>query len=303
MIIAGLIISSLLIMSLVFALDNTNSTNSTELRGTNYSRCILSCVSTSQVDHAKCVLDDKNNSQKCANDFKKCVLDIKNITNLTKKEVISSLRDCNKKNTLCKKEGQVAKNSCIKDVNNYSKVCKDQCQIVKPCPMNYNPLCGKDNITYSNECELNKVNATKDCKGKCPCKNQECKKEGEAIPVIPNAPKCCDGLELIKPKVKNIVGISGICTNKCGNGICDNDTESNYNCPKDCPVVKNYCKPSDRKNDTICNDLYMPVCGWFNSSIQCFAYPCASTYSNSCNACLNSNVSYWTAGECPKAAV
>lgn len=62
----------------------------------------------------------------------------------------------------------------------------------------------------------------------------ECKKEGETIPVIAEPPSCCEGLILIPPKEPGIIGISGICTAKCGNGICDPETESAYNCPDDC---------------------------------------------------------------------
>jgi hypothetical protein len=43
----------------------------------------------------------------------------------------------------------------------------------------------------------------------------------------------------------------------------------------------------------------MPVCGWFNQSIQCFKYPCAMNYGNKCMACAAENVAYWTEGECP----
>lgn len=61
----------------------------------------------------------------------------------------------------------------------------------------------------------------------------ECKKEGETIPVIAEPPECCEGLELIPPK-EQLLGISGICTAKCGNGTCDSETESAYNCSDDC---------------------------------------------------------------------
>jgi hypothetical protein len=61
-----------------------------------------------------------------------------------------------------------------------------------------------------------------------------CVGEGESIPVIPNAPSCCKGLTLVKPKDSRIVGSQGICTSTCGNGVCDRGTESAYNCPKDC---------------------------------------------------------------------
>ena len=61
-----------------------------------------------------------------------------------------------------------------------------------------------------------------------------CKAEGETIPVIADPPSCCEGLTLIPPKEADIVGISGICTALCGNGTCNSDTESNYNCSEDC---------------------------------------------------------------------
>jgi hypothetical protein len=81
---------------------------------------------------------------------------------------------------------------------------------------------------------------------KCPlgCSNGACTKpatttpscidEGKSIPVIANPPLCCSGLTKIKPKTPNIIGSDGICTAKCGNGVCDTLTESNYNCSKDC---------------------------------------------------------------------
>ncbi len=76
------------------------------------------------------------------------------------------------------------------------------------------------------------------------CKNQTaCVAEGGTIPVIQNPPPCCSGLSLIKPK-ENVLGISGICTAKCGNGACDSVTESNQNCPADCPANAS-CTDSD----------------------------------------------------------
>lgn len=58
------------------------------------------------------------------------------------------------------------------------------------------------------------------------------------------------------------------------------------------------CDASDRQGD-VCPAIYQPVCGWFNDSqIQCLSYPCAQTYSNSCEACHNSQVAYWTSGAC-----
>ncbi|MFH1916163.1 MAG: Ig-like domain-containing protein [Nanoarchaeota archaeon] len=76
------------------------------------------------------------------------------------------------------------------------------------------------------------------------CKKSTCAGEGESIPVVPNAPSCCAGLTLIPPK-ENVVGSQGICTAKCGNGICDTTTESARNCPKDCSQTTTTCKDSD----------------------------------------------------------
>ena len=60
----------------------------------------------------------------------------------------------------------------------------------------------------------------------------------------------------------------------------------------------NYCSEGQRSTDA-CTMEYWPVCGWFDESIKCFAYPCAQTFSNPCTACSNEKVEYWTEGECP----
>ncbi len=64
-------------------------------------------------------------------------------------------------------------------------------------------------------------------------------------------------------------------------------------------LKENYCTPEQRIGD-VCIELYQPVCGWFDSEkIQCIKYPCAQTFSNSCFACIDNKVLYWTEGECP----
>ena len=65
-------------------------------------------------------------------------------------------------------------------------------------------------------------------------RNSLCKGEGESIPVIASPPSCCSGLMLISPKTAGTMGSHGICTAKCGNGVCDSFSETNYNCPQDC---------------------------------------------------------------------
>ncbi|MEK6859263.1 MAG: hypothetical protein AABX54_00460 [Nanoarchaeota archaeon] len=88
---------------------------------------------------------------------------------------------------------------------------------------------------------------------------------------------------------------------------------SNVNCEKQCKGENNNTRETENNQNEdnkkrikctersdVCTTLYDPVCGWFNSSIQCLAYPCAADYSNSCAACGDVKVDYWTPGECPK---
>ncbi|KRX06933.1 hypothetical protein PPERSA_07096 [Pseudocohnilembus persalinus] len=49
----------------------------------------------------------------------------------------------------------------------------------------------------------------------------------------------------------------------------------------------------------LCTKIYQPVCGYFNSDIQCFKYPCAQNYGNSCTACADDKVDYYILGKCP----
>lgn len=48
-------------------------------------------------------------------------------------------------------------------------------------------------------------------------------------------PECCPGLEMLEPKEGFNDVYFGICTARCGNGVCDNETENDYNCRQDCP--------------------------------------------------------------------
>jgi len=89
------------------------------------------------------------------------------------------------------------------------------------------------------------------------------------------------------------------CNPACVINLETRTAEINWRCTGALPE-EHQCTESDRAAE-VCTTLYKPVCGWFDSKqIQCFAYPCADTYSNSCNACIDSKVAYWTEGECPK---
>jgi len=105
---------------------------------------------------------------------------------------------------------------------------------------------------------------------------------------VPNCPidfECAPGTE----------GFKSPCG--CGCKKIDNSTEGDK--PEINDSSKNYCNPKSREGSA-CIALYKPVCGWFGQNIQCIKYPCASTYGNSCEACHNKDVEFWTEGECPK---
>ena len=98
---------------------------------------------------------------------------------------------------------------------------------------------------------------------------------GECVQIEPPAPGWCS----------NGTVVSGG-TDECGCAM-----------PPRC-LQANYCLEEQREVD-ICTAEYAPVCGRFGRNIQCFAYPCAMTYGNPCEACQNPDVDYWTEGRCP----
>jgi hypothetical protein len=74
------------------------------------------------------------------------------------------------------------------------------------------------------------------------------------------------------------------------------DTISNNNSSNN----KVYCTPQDREGDA-CIMIYDPVCGWSDpAKVQCIKFPCAQTYGNSCQACQDETVLYYTPGVCPE---
>lgn len=80
---------------------------------------------------------------------------------------------------------------------------------------------------------------------------------------------------------------------ECGCG-CKLKQSSNLN------KKENFCTPEQKKAE-VCIQVYKPVCGWSDpQKIQCIKYPCAQIFSNSCFACADENVLYWTEGECPE---
>ena len=72
---------------------------------------------------------------------------------------------------------------------------------------------------------------------------------------------------------------------------------SNNSTPLPSELEKKYCALESREPGA-CISIYEPVCGWFNENIKCIKYPCAKTYGNSCEACKDKNVEYWSKKEC-----
>ncbi|MFQ5531359.1 MAG: hypothetical protein ACE5ES_01960 [Candidatus Nanoarchaeia archaeon] len=70
--------------------------------------------------------------------------------------------------------------------------------------------------------------------------------------------------------------------------------------PEDQPIPKDaiLCSQESR-NAQACIEIYQPVCGFVK--VECITTPCnldPQTFSNSCFACMNDRVQYYTQGEC-----
>jgi hypothetical protein len=153
-----------------------------------------------------------------------------------------------------------------------STTCTEEQKQAEACTMQYDPVCGDDGVTYGNACGAcasKKINSW--TKGECPAITYV-SRDLERCKVIRYA--CIQG----KEPFSDAIG--------CG---CR---------PVTGKLKATDCLPNQRNQP--CTKEYLPVCGWNDpEKIQCFAYPCASTYGNKCEACANENVISWTEGICP----
>ncbi len=120
-----------------------------------------------------------------------------------------------------------------------------------------------------------------------------------------------DNIELRQNEQDGSFGCFGCNEPKEGTALCIDpilemkqveETPEMY-CNSDFEIIesneKTFCSLESR-NTEACIEIYDPVCGWSDpEKIQCFTYPCASTFSNSCFACKDETVLFWTQGECP----
>jgi hypothetical protein len=123
------------------------------------------------------------------------------------------------------------------------------------------------------------------CKERTDCRGKDYGCTTENIP-------CCRGLKSAPVTIESAGGCSvvtcgSICI-ECGDRRCE-DNENWCNCPEDCPEIRTECTDADRQAD-VCITVYDPVCGYDSGRKH--------TYSNSCFACKDSLVNYWTEGEC-----
>jgi hypothetical protein len=127
---------------------------------------------------------------------------------------------------------------CVSQCNTDTpEKCNKSCSSDADCKFDWSAGC----INKSETVEFVKQSGTTPLRIEtgCTCINNKCVScvgEGGTIPVIAEPPECCSGLTLIPPKEQPILGISGYCTAKCGNGTCD-EIESELNCPADCEAA------------------------------------------------------------------
>jgi putative hemolysin len=193
-----------------------------------------------------------------------------------------------------------------------SVTCTAEQKAAEICTMEYMPTCGDDGVTYGNKCTAcGSKNIDSYVPGECPAKTYVTR-DLEQCKVIRYV--CIKG----KAAFSDEFGCGCEPETTCGNGVCDageaDQCPACYystppclapctagTCSEDCAPTDGKLKATDCQNPRTqaCTKEYMPVCGWFNTSIQCIKYPCAANYGNKCTACADYKVAYWTDERCP----
>ncbi len=176
-------------------------------------------------------------------------------TNSESFRVSGCIRGCTEYKKINQKECNSEYLINLKNCGADYKICLKETKNLKECLKNFNE-CKKNSTLTKKNCWNEFANDFFNCKDECLNPQFKCIKEGESIPVILSLPYCCKGLNLIPPRDENVVGIRGICTEKCGNGICD-ITESVYNCQVDCNIS---IRPTCYACGTICTTDPDKIC-------------------------------------------
>ncbi|MBU0530373.1 MAG: hypothetical protein KKC05_01745 [Nanoarchaeota archaeon] len=174
-----------------------------------------------------------------------------------------------------------------------------------PCTMEYMPVCGEDGITYGNVCDACRAGAVDYIEGECVVGCPEDAKVCEDGTTVVRIPPDCE--------FETCPVVTDDDTVECPEDIfeCEDGTQLSRVLPdcefEACPdaepeeLVMYDCDPADREADA-CIEIYQPVCGWFDNSVNCLSYPCALEFPNSCFACQNEDIAYYSEGECPSEA-
>lgn len=149
-----------------------------------------------------------------------------------------------KKSVSCKKAGEEVRSG---------KCCEGLVPIKNDVPGRYKGCTGRvGGFPVCSGCG-NGVCDSRENTCNCPQDCNPCKKEGETVPLVPNPPQCCKGFKLLRPKNFPFVSVIGVCSAKCGNSVCDKDTESEYNCPQD-------CRPCKKEGESVLPSPGSPKC-------------------------------------------
>lgn len=168
------------------------------------------------------------------------------------------------------------------DVTTPEKCDPDIVGIEGSCTLEYVPVCG-DGTTYGNVCEACRAGVIDYTEGECEnvINVVDVVPEGETVGCKEDAMVCPDGTTVVRIPPE------------CEFEACPDETND------DTVELEQFeCIPESRDAGA-CIEIYQPVCGWFDDTVNCLTYPCALDFSNSCFACQNQNIAYYTEGECP----
>lgn len=294
----------------------------------------LTIIQTQNGSYAECTLQDGITCEEWAYFRGECPKIDFNITNQDKRYLANSLDECNKINIKCN-EDEIAfinANGCgceIRKTRIYtreeseqiareyitnSSIYKDNAKnlILTKTDVLRCPYCWLYTFTFNkdNSGYIAKITAIEGniATGTINMIDDEainyCTNNSDCIP----DPSKCHPKDCINNAYKDQFLKAEVCTTLF-------DTEAAYQ-KEDCLCINNQCTNNnsiknitedkktyctkEQRNVDACYTLYEPVCGWFNQSINCIKYPCASDYPNDCSACKDSKVEFITKGKCPK---